>query len=188
MIPAISDSILTTERLSLRPLQPDDLVAFQSLHADDVVTRYLAPSRPLTNAESFRLFAQVLGHWQLRGFGYWAVSASAVTEKPVAQKTALPKAAPFIGVVGLWFPEGWPGVELGWRFAPDFWGHGFAREAAASLLSFAFDTLELEQVLSIIRADNERSIKLAERLGMSNLGTRTITDIDVVTYGLSRSS
>jgi RimJ/RimL family protein N-acetyltransferase len=163
---------LATKRLCLRPLQPEDLSDFQRLHSDPAVTRYLAPTRPLSAAESFRLFAQVLGHWQLRGYGYWAITLTDTS---------------FIGVVGLWFPEGWPGVEIGWRLGPAFWGNGYALEAASAVRDFAFQTLELPEIISIIRADNAASVRLAERLGMSNYGTRTITEVDVATYGLSRA-
>lgn len=164
---------LTTDRLHLRPLLPSDLDAFQRLHDDAEVTRYLAPPRPLTHPESFRLLAQVLGHWQLRGYGYWAVSLNQ---------------GPFIGMVGLWFPEGWPGVELGWRLQPEFWGKGLALDASRAVMRHAFDALQLPELLSIIRADNQRSIRLAERLGMECYATRTIAEIDVLTYGVCRST
>lgn len=164
---------LKTERLVLAPLSPADLDAFQRLHADERVTRYLAPSRPLTKPESFRLLAQVLGHWQLRDFGYWAV---------------LHTDGSFLGIVGLWFPEGWPGVELGWRFGSEHWGKGYALEASRALLSYAFERLALPEVISIIRTDNTRSVQLAQRLGMTCYGSKTITDVEVVTYGISRTA
>jgi [ribosomal protein S5]-alanine N-acetyltransferase len=144
---------LTTARLQLDPLAPLDLEPFAELHASTEVTRYLSPARPLSHSESFRLFCQVLGHAQVRGFGYWAVR--------------LRSDARWLGVVGLWFPEGWPGVELGWRFAPDFWGHGYAEEASGAVLDFAHRELHQRELLSIIHCENLRSLRLADKLGMS---------------------
>lgn len=143
---------ITTARLQLDPLAPLDLEPFADLHASTEVTRYLSPARPLTHSESFRLFCQVLGHAQVRGFGYWAVRRRSD--------------ARWLGVVGLWFPEGWPGVELGWRFGADFWGQGYAEEASRAVLDFAHRELQHRELLSIIHCDNHRSLRLAEKLGM----------------------
>ena len=143
---------LTTTRLQLDPLAPVDFEPFAELHSSSEVTRYLSPDRPLTRAESFRLFCQVLGHAEVRGFGYWAARRRSD--------------AAWLGVVGLWFPEGWPGVELGWRFAPNFWGHGYAEEAARAVLDFAYRDLHQEELLSIIHRENSRSLRLADKLGM----------------------
>jgi RimJ/RimL family protein N-acetyltransferase len=132
------------------------------------VTKYLSPSRPLNEAESFRLFCQVLGHAQVRGFGYWAV------RRQVDQA--------WLGVVGLWFPEGWPGVELGWRFESDHWGQGYATEAARAAFDYARTTLHLTEVISIVHTENERSARLARRLGMSQWKTRSVGDVGVTIF------
>lgn len=160
--------ILLTSRLRLDPLEPGDLSVFAELHTHAAVTRFLSPSRPLTSAESFRLFCQVLGHAQVRGFGYWAVrSALDLT---------------WLGVVGLWYPEGWPGVELGWRFDPEYWGQGYAREAASAVRDYAKDTLELSELISIIHVDNTRSAHLARHLGMTPWQNRSVGDVGVDIY------
>lgn len=159
---------LLTPRLRLDPLQPDDLDVFAQLHTHAEVTRYLSPSRPLTSSESFRLFCQVLGHAQVRGFGYWAVRSAADLD--------------WLGVVGLWFPEGWPGVELGWRFSPQHWGRGYAREAATAVRDYAETGLELTELISIIHVDNARSARLATRLGMTPWQNRSVGDVGVDIY------
>jgi ribosomal-protein-alanine N-acetyltransferase len=156
---------LLADRVQLDPLEPKDIDFFTELHLSEVVTRYLSPARPLTEAESFRLFCQVLGHAQVRGFGYWAVRRR--TDQA------------WLGVVGLWFPEGWPGVELGWRFGPEHWGQGYATEAARTALNYARESLDLREVISIIHTDNERSARLARRLGMSVWKTRSVGDVGV---------
>jgi [ribosomal protein S5]-alanine N-acetyltransferase len=70
-----------------------------------------------------------------------------------------------IGRVGYLDPPGWPGFELGWLLAREHWGHGYAREAAAAALRHAFEVLQRERVISLIRPANTRSIAVAEALG-----------------------
>jgi RimJ/RimL family protein N-acetyltransferase len=95
--------------------------------------------------------AMFVGHWQLRGFGMWAVEERA--------------SGSFVGRVGLHFPEGWPDRELAWTLARPYWGRGFALEAAQAVLAHAFGPLGWDRVISLIDPDNIRSIRLAERLG-----------------------
>ena len=159
---------LQTTRLLLSPLEGSDLDAFTALHAEPDVTRYLSPPRALTAAESFRLFAQILGHWQLRGYGYWAL-------RDRERNT-------WLGMAGLWFPLGWPQVELGWRLLPKFWSRGFAREAGQALLTHAFENLGREEVISIIHADNTRSLALAQRLNLHEAGRKTVAATPLVIY------
>ena len=96
--------------------------------------------------------ALVLGHWQLRGFGLWAVEERA---------TGL-----LAGRVGCWQPEGWPGLEIGWTFRREFWGRGYATEAAQTVLADAFSRPGNPRLISLIHPQNERSIAVALRLGM----------------------
>ncbi len=160
--------VLLGERVRLDELEPLDLDPFTQLHSAEEVTRFLSPPRPLTASESFRLFCQVLGHAQVKGFGYWAVRR--LTDDV------------WLGLVGLWCPEGWPGVELGWRLAPEFWGRGFAREAALLARDFAQRELGLGELLSIIHTDNVRSLRLARRLEMIHCKDLTIGDAPVSVF------
>lgn len=165
---------LLSQRVQLDPLAPADLAAFTELHRSEAVTQYLSPSRPLTDAESFRLFCQVLGHAQVRGFGYWAVRRR--------------DDAAWLGVVGLWYPEGWPGVELGWRFEPAFWRQGYATEAAQVALDHARDSLHLTELISIIHTENVRSAQLAARLGMTVWQCRSVGEVGVDIYRWSEDT
>jgi RimJ/RimL family protein N-acetyltransferase len=67
--------------------------------------------------------------------------------------------------VGLHFPEGWPEREVGWALSRAYWGRGYAFEAAAAALRVAFDMLDWPRAISLIAPLNQRSIRLAERLG-----------------------
>ena len=95
--------------------------------------------------------AMLLGHWELRGFGMWALEERS--------------SGRFIGRVGLHCPEGWPDREIGWALARPFWGRGFAFEAAQVALGYAFGTLGWPRVVSLIDPSNTRSIRLADRRG-----------------------
>jgi RimJ/RimL family protein N-acetyltransferase len=70
-----------------------------------------------------------------------------------------------VGRAGLWQPEGWPGLEVGWVLGRRWWGHGFATEAARAALDHAFCSLDARRVISLIHPENGRSIRVAERLG-----------------------
>ena len=76
-----------------------------------------------------------------------------------------------IGIIGLSVPnvgtEPRAPVSVGWRLAPSAWGKGFATEGAASLIDEAFTTLRYDRICCITQPENVRSVRLAERLGMS---------------------
>ena len=142
---------LVTERLLLRGLKLSDLDAYAAISADPDVRRYLGDGRPLERPAVWREMALLLGHWRLRGFGQWAV---------VTRETG-----DLVGRAGLWQPEGWPGLEVGWVLGRQHWGRGFATEAARAALHHAFSGLGARRVISLIHPDNERSIRVAQRLG-----------------------
>jgi RimJ/RimL family protein N-acetyltransferase len=146
---------LTTERLRLRQWRDDDRAPFAALNADPEVMRYF--SRRLTREESAGLAAYIWGVIDRQGWGLWAVEVQG--------------GAPFIGFVGLNAPgfeaHFTPAIEVGWRLHRDHWGHGYATEAALAALTFAFEELNLPEVVSFTTVGNERSRRVMERLGMS---------------------
>jgi len=108
---------LRTTRLLLRQFREDDLDAYAAMCADPEVMRYLsADGDVLTREDAWRQMAMLLGHWQLRGFGMWAVEEL--------------RTGRLVGRVGLHYPESWPDRELGWALSRPFWGQGLATEAA----------------------------------------------------------
>jgi len=164
---------LETPRLVLRGFESGDLDLFAAMCADVEVMRYLG-SPTLDRAGAWRKMALHLGHWELRGYGKWAVVEGATGH--------------LIRRVGLWNPEGWPGLEVGWLLARDRWGHGFATEAGAAALRFAFERLGAEHVLSVIHPENAPSIRVAERLGERYERSLEIGTVPVVVYGIGRAA
>jgi RimJ/RimL family protein N-acetyltransferase len=136
--------------------------------------RYLGDGHPLTRAEAWRNMALVVGHWQLRGFGLWAVEE---------RRTGV-----LIGRVGCWQPEGWPGLEVGWALRREFWGRGLATEAALVALDHAFNRLGRNRVISLIQPENGASVAVALRLGMSFDGYTQVMDQPVLMYALEKKS
>ena len=67
--------------------------------------------------------------------------------------------------MGLWNPEGWPALEVGWTLGKEYWGQGYATEAARAALAYAFVTQNVDRMISVIHIDNVASQKVAARLG-----------------------
>jgi RimJ/RimL family protein N-acetyltransferase len=166
-------AVVETLRLLLRPPEGGDLEDFVAIHEDPEVLHYL---RSIGNSEGrvagWRLIALLIGHWTLRGYGHWTV-----VEKASGQ---------IVGRVGLWYPEGWPDVELGWIIRRSHWNRGLATEAASAAMDFAFNTVGLDHVISMIAADNPRSIRVAEKLGETLQRRETIDGVQTLVYGKKR--
>jgi RimJ/RimL family protein N-acetyltransferase len=148
---------METERLLLRTWRRDDLEAFAALNGDERVMRFVGARRPLAREESERLLGQIVGHWERHGFGLWAVQPRGDAAEPIG----------FVGLaVPAFLPSVLPAVEVGWRLAPGWWGHGLATEGARASVAAAWEALGLRCLLSIIHPDNERSLRVAAKLGM----------------------
>ena len=147
---------LETERLRMRAFRNEDLDAYAVMCADPEVMRYLGTGVTLSRGDAWRSMAGFLGHWELRGYGMWALE-----EKSTGK---------LVGRAGFLNPEGWPGFELGWTLGREHWGRGFAIEAAKRALDYAFAELKRDRVISLIRPDNVRSARVAERLGERHVG------------------
>jgi RimJ/RimL family protein N-acetyltransferase len=159
---------LETDRLLLRPLVEDDLDAYAAMLADPQVVEFLG-SQPVDRAEAWRHLAFLVGHGVLRGW-----TNNAVIEKSTGR---------FLGRCGLWQPEGWPGLEVGWALAREAWGHGFATEAASAWRDWAFANLDADELVSVVHRDNIRSARVAERIGHRPLRPIEIRGHPCVLYG-----
>jgi RimJ/RimL family protein N-acetyltransferase len=161
---------VTTERLVLREWRDCDLDAFAGMTADAEVMRYLGGV--VDRCQAWRMMSLFAGHWQLRGFGTWVVQRRA--DEAV------------LGRAGLWQPEGWPGVEVGWMFARSAWGRGYATEAARAAINWAWANLGCERLISLIADENEQSIHVAQRLGMSPVDRHKHHSLQVTVYELRK--
>ncbi len=140
--------VLETERLILRAFEQRDFKPFAAFYATEA-SQFVGG--PMDEALAWRKLSGYAGSWILRGFGKFALE-----EK---------QSGKFVGLVGPWFPEGWPEPEISWTVVQDFQGKGFAKEAATRALRFVYEELGWETACSCIDADNTPSIRLAESLG-----------------------
>lgn len=119
--------------------------------------RYLP--RPLSPSESDRMIERIEAHFNRHGFGLWAVEVAASS-----------RLAGFVGFQWTEFEADFtPCVEIGWRLGREFWGSGYATEAARTCLRYGFDELALDQVFSFTPVVNVRSIAVMRRIGLHYL-------------------
>ena len=93
-----------------------------------------------------------------------------------------------IGRIGLWNPEGWPQLEVGWTLRRAYWGQGFATEAAQATVNYAVSVLQEQHLISLIKPGNQASIRVAERLGEELEGTTEVNGETVLVYGMTVGS
>ena len=151
---------IETERLRLRLPRMDDLPSHAAFRASE---RSKGVGGPYDYPSSFHHLAGIVGQWQLRGYGRWMVADKASDEP--------------LGVVGIYHPEDWPEPEIGWSVYADAEGKGIAQEAAVATRDFVYDKLGWSRIVSLVMADNDRSIRLAKRLGCLKDGSFTHPDL-----------
>ena len=164
---------IETERLILREIDMDrDFEPWARAHADEETVRYLG-GKVMSPPQVWRFMAAVIGHWQIRGYGFFSVE-----EKETGG---------WVGHVGPWYPEGWPGQEIGWTITREHWGKGYATEAALASLGYVFNTLGWKRVIHVISPGNTASVAVARKIGSEFLGTQqglaAVTDETVEIYG-----
>ena len=149
---------IETERLVLRRIAAEDCEAHIAMMQDPAVAASLSPTGgPQSYSDLWRQFASYLGHWEIRGFGWFSVE-----EK---------KSGDWVGRVGPWMPGGWPGLECGWTIARPYWGLGYAPEAAVASIRWAFEQFpDLPRIISVIAPSNANSQAVARKVGEENTG------------------
>lgn len=151
---SIADIRIETDRLILRPPRKEDFDGWAAMMADAEAARFIGGLQP--RAVAWRGFLTMVGAWHIQGFGMFSV-----IEKSTGQ---------WLGRLGPWQPEGWPGPEVGWSLVRAAWGRGYAFEGAAASIDWAFDHLGWIDVIHSIDPDNRASQALARRLGSRNRG------------------
>jgi len=145
--------ILETERLILRLPEAEDFDAWAAFSADEEAMRYLGGAQE--RAVAWRGMCTMTGAWTVRGFSMFSV-----VEKATGR---------WVGRLGPWQPEGWPGTEVGWGLARDVWGRGYATEGATAAMDYAFDVLGWTEAVHTIEPANTGSQAVARRLGSTIL-------------------
>ena len=162
----VAPTLFETDRLLVRLYEPEDAPFVLDTYSRWDVQRFLGASpKPLQTLDEA---SSAIQRWrsvsdQSPLLGMWAVTLR--SGEPIG--TVLLKMAPLTS-------EQRPmplsnDHEVGWHLHPDHWGHGYATEAAAGALQRAFDA-GIDEVVALIVPGNERSVHVAERLGMKHLG------------------
>lgn len=146
--------VLFTERLLLRRPAAADLDGWAAFSADPVAMEHLGG--PVERSVAWRHLCIMAGAWEVSGFGMFSVIERATGK--------------WVGRLGPWQPEGWPGSEVGWGVASEFAGKGYAHEGAVAAMDYAVEVLGWTSVIHTIAPENTRSIRLAQRLGSYNMG------------------
>jgi RimJ/RimL family protein N-acetyltransferase len=154
-----------TDRLALRRWRVEDREPFAAINADPEVMRFIGTGAVLDRGLSDELLTRFERDWEERGFGLWALSARDDPDERLLGYCGL--------TVPMFLPAVLPAVEVGWRLARDAWGRGYATEAARAALAFGFEEHAIEEILSIVDPDNERSLRVCARLGMTPRPDRT---------------
>lgn len=147
-------TVLQTERLLLRLWEPKDAQPYYDINQDPLVIEHLPG--PLTHEQVADFMARMNKQYHEKRYTLWAVE--------------LKKTGELIGFIGLnytdWPAHFTPAVEIGWRLGSQHWGHGYATEGAKACLRYAFDVLQLPEIVSFTVPANVRSIAVMERIGM----------------------
>jgi RimJ/RimL family protein N-acetyltransferase len=140
---------IETARLILRPPALEDLQDWVHFAAHEETMRHLGGVQSPSNA--WRSLMTMIGSWAAHGYGMFSV-----IEKSSGK---------WMGRIGPWQPLDWPGAEVGWGLHADYWHQGYALEASAASIDWAFEKLKWPEVIHNIAAENIASIGLAEKLG-----------------------
>ncbi|MGW5848831.1 GNAT family N-acetyltransferase [Streptomyces sp. NPDC055254] len=147
---------ILTPRLLLRRWNDDDLVPLSEINADPEVMRWIGDGSVRDLEQTAEDLERWEEDWDEEGFGLFAVELLGSGE--------------LIGLTGLsvpeYLPEVLPAVEITWRLGRQYWGQGYASEAAHATLEFALQDRGLDRVVAINRAGNDESENVIRKLGM----------------------
>jgi RimJ/RimL family protein N-acetyltransferase len=145
---------LETSRLVLRVPRLDDLEPWAAMMLDAEAAHFIGGVAP--RSVTWRGLMSMIGAWHACGFAMFSVYEKATGR--------------WVGRLGPWMPDGWPGPEVGWAIIRECWGKGYAPEGAIAATNWAFDNLGWARVIHSIDPANTASQAVARKLGSRNLG------------------
>lgn len=151
---SFDDLRLETPRLILRPPRADDLDAWAEMMLDERAARFIGGVMP--RPVCWRQLMTMIGAWHAQGFAMFSVIDK--------------ESGRWVGRVGPWQPDGWPGFEIGWAIVRDRWGRGYAVEGAIAATNWALDHVDRPTIIHSIAPANRPSQRVAEKLGSRLLG------------------
>jgi len=166
-------TILTTSRLTLRPLTHDDVDALLYFANDSEVRRYLFSNQVMTKELIVKLIDSSVETFETHGFGYFALE--------IAETGA------WAGFCGFREFEAADDnvAELRYGILPQYWGEGFVSEAVPAILEFVFSECGVDRIVAVMDTPNQRSVRVMQRLGMAFEERREWHGLDSVFYAMT---
>jgi RimJ/RimL family protein N-acetyltransferase len=149
---------LETERLIMRPPRAEDFEPWAAFAADPAVTEFIGG--PQSRAMAWRNICTIAGAWMINGFSMFSVIEKA--------------SGRWVGRLGPWRPEGWPGADVACALVRDVWNKGYAVEGMTAAIDWVFDTVGWTAIRYTPDPGNVRAKKLIARLGARSLGERRV--------------
>ena len=149
-----------TGNLLLRRWRARDVEFYASFFGNESTAKYYGGT--MDRSQSWRHLASVIGHWELRGFGVWAVERTTDHE--------------LIGCAGYWEPDGWPATELAFWFVNDAYETRHALEAVKAVCARSSDYPEVSKIVSYIAPGNAPARELIEAVGGKLVDTVDLFD------------
>jgi RimJ/RimL family protein N-acetyltransferase len=147
---------LRTERLVLRPLTLVDLDELAVLHAQESFWHYPF-GRGQSRQETENFIKGTIRRYADPGIAVSAVVVTGTGELGGWAGLSIPT----------FLPEILPAVEVGWRLGEQYRGRGYATEAGTAWVSYGFEQLGLDRIVSIYEPDNVASGAVMRRLGFT---------------------
>lgn len=161
--------MLETERLILRPLEKKDIDIIYAMRSDAELMRFIR--EPQNRSESADWIELVSSRWRTEKIGFCAMIEKSSNE--------------FVGWCGLWTLKETGELEIGYAVARDFWGKGYATEAAIKFFDYAFERLQPEKIVAVADPENAASRRVMEKLGMRYDYTGEFYGRDLVHYSIT---
>jgi RimJ/RimL family protein N-acetyltransferase len=150
--------IIKSERLLLRKWKEDDIPSLLSMNQDKEVMKYFLAT--LNELETTAFYNRIQEHFNKNGFGLYVV------EDAIKHQ--------FLGYTGFMIAEFesdfTPCIEIGWRFNKQYWGNGYATEAAQACIEYGFSELNFNTIYSFTSVYNNKSEAVMHRIGMKKIG------------------
>ncbi|WP_411196324.1 GNAT family N-acetyltransferase [Rhizobium sp.] len=145
----LQSAVRRTARLRLRPPAEGDIDFLTRLFSRPELVAHRPVPRPDTPEESAARLARDIAHWKDHGFGRWAVESDDA----------------LIGFGGVTFSKEFDGLNLSYHLQPKSWGQGYPTELVRECLTFAFDDLQADRVIGLVRTANAASRRILEKCG-----------------------
>lgn len=164
--------LFTTENLYFRKFEPGDADLVLQLNSDPGVTQFTQQHVYTIEAAEAILKNSILAHYETYGYGRWAVF--------------LKKEHQFLGWCGIKYRPAAGLADLGYRFHSRFWGRGYAKEAASASVAYAFNVLNMEQLVAAAEPENGASVRILMHCGFERTGMGEVDGFPVILFRLSR--